>query len=304
MDDQNSLLHPLISITTTISHPSSAATVSSSLSSLCHHNSAFNLSAKAFPSKNKIIIIRLLFVLSVAAISLWANHEASKSFEILLVNDARDIPAGRRFDLFYVSNDRATRILLNASSFVEHLLYPNNIPHQFHKKQIGHVTLRLASRNLNATVSAGNQYSRGGRKVNNYVIDLSPSLIQEANYNEAIERAVLLAMARVWLWDGEGRAPARLIDGVVEYVAEVAGYKRKGVSGAGEWSPECDGVWWKDEDPRTVPRFLHYCEAHKEGIIRRLNQAMRDTWHDRMLDDVLEMPAKKLCAFYNASWAA
>lgn len=116
--------------------------------------------------------------------------------------------------------------------------------------------------------------------------------------------AILRAMARVWLWDGESRAPAGLIDGLAEYVAEAAGFGREKVFGAGERSPECeDDGWREDKNPRVVARFLRYCEGYEEGFIRRLNRAMRDTWQDGMVDDALGMPAKKLCGFYNASSA-
>ncbi|XP_028751904.1 uncharacterized protein LOC114711652 [Neltuma alba] len=286
MEGQYSLLQPFL--------PSSAAAaaVSATSSPSFHHKDSIF-------SSDKTVIIRLVFVFSVAAIALWANYEASKTFRITLLNDAMDSPAGRRFDLFYVSNDGATRILLNTSSFVERFLYPD--PHRYSKKHVSHVTLRLASRNL-----TGATIVSAGRKVNDYVIDLSPSLLEEENYKEAIVSSVLRAMVRVWLWDAKSGAPVRLIDGMVEYVTELAGFSGEEYSVAGEGSPECgyeDDRWWEDKDPRHVARFLHLCEARKEGFIRRLNQGMRNTWHDRIVDNALGIPGRKLCGLRNTSWA-
>ncbi|XXG90496.1 hypothetical protein AAC387_Pa12g2250 [Persea americana] len=72
------------------------------------------------------IINRLLFLVLIALISIWANYEASKGFEVIILNNSGDTPQGRRFDLFFVSDDRATRIVLNTSKFVERILYPDH----------------------------------------------------------------------------------------------------------------------------------------------------------------------------------
>ena len=108
------------------------------------------------------------------------------------------------------------------------------------------------------------------------------------------------------IWEG---APQGLVDGMAEYVAEMAGFRRGMVSGGGEM-PQCreggGGWWWEDKDPSHVARLLHYCEKFKKGFIQRLNEAMRDTWHDRVVDEVLGMPVMELCGrLYNdnnASW--
>ncbi|KAI9092747.1 hypothetical protein K1719_027544 [Acacia pycnantha] len=294
MEDQQSLLQPFLPAAAT-------ATISAASSSSRFHNSTSSSDKDLIFSSNKTtVIIRLAFVFSVAAISLWANHEASKTFDITLKNDAADSPAGRRFTLSYVSNDRATRIILNTSSFVEHFLYPD--PHQYPKKHISHVTLRLASQNLTAATIVS-----AGKKFDHYVIDLSPTLLEEENYKEAIVSSILRAMVRVWLWGhSKSGVPVELIDGVVEYVAEIAGFSREEISGAGDWSPECEddhGRWWVDKDMRHVARFLHFCEAQKEGFIRRLNQGMRDAWHDQIVDNALGFSRRRLCGPSNASWA-
>ncbi|XP_027340888.1 uncharacterized protein LOC113854200 [Abrus precatorius] len=289
-------LQPLIPFTTTTSYS---------------HNPPYDTpkNPKHFNSDNNIIL-RILLVLTVAIISIWANYEASKTFDITIVNDAYDSPAGRRFALSYVSNDRATRILQNTSSFVEHFLYPNDNNKNNHnpKKHIDSVILRLARRNLNATAvyAAGNHHN-DGRKNFNYVIEISPMLLKDKNYNKvAIVGAILRGMAKAWLFDAGSRAPPGLIDGMAEYVAELAGFRRDMVAGGGGGSPECEsrgGRWWEDNEPRHVARWLHYCVKYKEGFIQRLNEAMRDTWHDRMVDEVLGMPIMKLCGLYNnASW--
>ncbi|CAJ1964394.1 unnamed protein product [Sphenostylis stenocarpa] len=276
-EDKPSLLQPFIPHYSTLS------------SSHSHHH--HNL--KNITSDTNNNIIGILAILSLALISIWANYEASKAFNISIVNDAKDSPAGRRFALSYVSNDRATRIILNTSSYVEHFLYPNN--NVYPKKHIDKVTLRLPKRNLNATVAvyaAGNLHHGGGKSSNSYVIEITPMLLADKGYDKmAIVGAILRGMARVWMWDG---APQGLADGIVEYVAEMAGFRCEVVADRGKMleceEPSGGGWWWEGKDPTRVARLLRYCEKYKMGFIQRLNEAMRDTWRDQMVDEVLGMP--------------
>ncbi|EEE64828.1 hypothetical protein OsJ_19685 [Oryza sativa Japonica Group] len=78
------------------------------------------------------IVARVVAVLAVASVSLFARHEASKGFHVDIVNAApRDTVAGRRFDLFFVSNGKAERILHYANRGVEAALFPDaSVPAQ------------------------------------------------------------------------------------------------------------------------------------------------------------------------------
>ncbi|KAK7290584.1 hypothetical protein RIF29_05110 [Crotalaria pallida] len=304
-ENKHSLLQPLLPFfNSPSSSPNSTSTTTASSSDSLHHHdddddhdTCNTTTTKVTTISNTSIILRLLSVLFVSLISIWANYEASKTFHVTILNDDKDSLAGRRFALSYVSNDKATRIILNTSSFVEHLLYPNNNElHCTKKKHIDTVTLRLPRHNLNATTAT---VSSTERFSGYYVIDISHTLLEnneEYNNHIAIVGAVQRAMARVWLYDGRSSAPPGLVDGMAEYVAELAGFRRERVSGG------CDGHhrgWWVEKDARVVARYLHYCEGYKKGFIQRLNEALKDTWHDRMVDDVLGMPAMELCGLYN-----
>ncbi|MED6108580.1 hypothetical protein PIB30_025546 [Stylosanthes scabra] len=325
MENNNSkysLLQPLI---TPISSPSTTTTTTTATSSTCcsslldPNNDPFR-NSRVISTTN--FIFRILLVFLVACISIWANYEASGTFEITIVNYSKDSQAGKLFDLFYVSNDKATRIVLNTSSFVEHFLYQNDNSRSnnkpYTKKNIQSVTLRLVDRNLTATtaavIAAENHHASGKYfKGYNYVIDISPMLIEDKDYNNMtfmVVGAIQRAMARIWLWDGGSRAPTRLVDGMVEYIVELAGFRCKTVSdgsgggGGGSNLLNCNGhggSWWEDKEPKEVAQYLHYYENYKKGFIQRLNEAMRDTWHDRMVDEVLGLRSMTICGLYNAS---
>ena len=289
MGDQHTLFEPLISTATSVPSPQNDVVVDDN-------------GQEPINSCSNGAVFRLLFLVSIGILSIWANDESSKGFNITIVNEAPDSLAGQRFALFYVSNDKATRILLNVTNFVENLLYDVVNHSELPKKPLSQVTLRLAGEKFTGEeVSVHSSGRGGGEESDHFIINISPIVIlrRKADLDHAMVSAILRGMARVWLWDGESRAPPELLSGVVEYIAMAAGFGREnshGLGGAAELSSEkyCGGgghVWYEDKDPKVVARYLDYYEKHEKGFIRRLNGAMKDRWHDRMVDDALGEPA-------------
>ncbi|KAI3707020.1 hypothetical protein L6452_25180 [Arctium lappa] len=254
------------------------------------------------------ITFRLILISFIGILAIWANHEASKGFNITVVNDAgKHSLARKRFSLFYESNDKATQIVLNTSRFVENLLYPNDQEFLNSKKPINHVILRLAPTNIPAMVVVDSN----SQEPHEYIISLSPSLLMKTSKNnEAIVLAVLHGMARMWLWDdGKGATPAVLLNGMVEYISSLAGFTVTQVWKSGVHTPENNEICWKDRDPRRVAGFLRYCDQSKQGgggggdgeVIRRLNRRMSNnsSWDDWMMDDALGMAGHHACASYD-----
>ncbi|XP_008229459.1 PREDICTED: uncharacterized protein LOC103328833 [Prunus mume] len=285
MDDQPSLFQPLIH---------GKPTIPPSTNNHCVHHASHN-------SGTIDILVRFLSVFFIGLLALYADREASKGFDITIINDIKHSVAGRRFHLFYVSNDKATRIILDTSNFVECLLYPE--AHAQPKKHINHVILRLSSLNLTSHNTGVVVHHSPNKKNDHFVFDISPSIMDDQpNAHRALVTAILRGMAHVWLWDGEAHAPPELIDGMVEYtrmVGEQGLFDETKSYGMGTKLPGCDKFWWKDKDPRVVAQMLNYYEGHSKGFIQRLNGAMREKWHDRMVDDALGMPLQNLCGTYN-----
>ncbi|PHT35588.1 hypothetical protein CQW23_23288 [Capsicum baccatum] len=94
-------------------------------------------------------------VIFVGVFSLWAIYEASKYFDITIIDEANDQSAFAS-DLFFMSNDEATRLILRTSKFIENILYPisdyRDSRQQQIKNQFKHVILRLSSQNLTSLV--------------------------------------------------------------------------------------------------------------------------------------------------------
>ncbi|CAN4087316.1 unnamed protein product [Withania somnifera] len=277
-DKNHHLLQPLIQTTTTNSYQND-------------HN---------FTSSDSSIILRLAMVIFVGVVSLWANYEASKGFSITIVNEAIEEGTfvSKRFNLFFVSNDEAIRLVLKTSKFVENILYPiNDDDHQDSdqsqiKKQVKHVMLRLSSRNLTCPVIV-KLLSQDNN--DEFVIHISPSILKGPNYKRNIFLTLQKGMARIWLWDGQGNAPSSLVNGMIEYITSLA----SSTESESVEPVKLDRSCWKSKDTRTIVNFLNYCEGKREGFVRRLNKKMKNGWHEKMLDDALGMPVWHLCETYN-----
>lgn len=213
------------------------------------------------------ILIRFSFLLLLLLLSLFAAHEASKGFAVTILNES----ANKRFHLLYVSNDEAIRLVFKATEFVENFLYPPLTP-ATQKKNVSHVILKLSSQNLTDDVVVDS-----GSSNHEFVVNLSPSIMESKNLEHAMSAAVRKGMARVWLWDGQGKAPRNLINGIVEYMMMVIDKNSD--------DPPSIGATM---DTRMVSNLIGYCELRQPGFIRRLNQAMRDVWDDGLLGETVE----------------
>ncbi|OAY64711.1 hypothetical protein ACMD2_27395 [Ananas comosus] len=279
-------------------HPSQVLAPNSSSSSSSNNK---NNSKNSTTNNNKnntapfapTTFARVVTILALAAVTLWANYEASKGFQLTVVPAAaRSLPA-HRFNLMFVSNGRAARLVLNASNFVERALYPTEL---FPRKKIYRVTLRLAEENFTNTVSVVSQKACGPKE---FTVSVSPSIVAEAEgrrMNELVASAVLRGMAHVWLQDGQGAAPRPLVDGMAEYLLMKSGLPSYHNISAPNYMPRA--MCWTDRSYVAVAGFLQFCEDRRRGFVARLNRAMRKRWDDGMVDEALQVPSRRLCSAY------
>ncbi|KFK37133.1 hypothetical protein AALP_AA4G217400 [Arabis alpina] len=215
------------------------------------------------PDSDSGILLRLFFVSLVGAISLWANHEASKGFSITIINEAKDSHTAKKFALFFEFDDTAVRVLLDTSFFVETYLY-QSVPHRL-KKPVKHVTVRFSEGVEKFSVTSGTSHGE-------YVIRLSSSLMERSDFRTAVRSALRCSMVRIWLWGDETGASLEIFSGMVEYLAE-SGLKRGRLDELGEY--------WKDKEFVSMAQWLGYCEGQRKGFIRWLNHGMSLSWDDR-----------------------
>ncbi|KAJ0985908.1 hypothetical protein J5N97_004264 [Dioscorea zingiberensis] len=208
-------------------------------------------------TSNTTILIRLSAILTITFLSLWANHEASKGLQTTIMLSNPSFLAGRHFNLLFVSNGAAERLIYRASHSVEHELYPANDLHS--KKPVLHVTLYMASQNLNTDVTV-----TPDNVPNQFTIHLSPSLMAKADIKTSVAAAIHRGVARVWLFHGGGTAPPFVLDAMVECLAMLAGFSKASYD--------------TEEERRLKSGLLQRCEHERQGFVTRLNEAMREHW--------------------------
>ncbi|CAL9049534.1 unnamed protein product [Musa banksii] len=232
------------------------------------------------------VLIRVTTILTLVAISLWANYEASRSVDISVVNSVYGSRADRLFDLKFASNGRAHRIIHHASQFVEQVLYPDE---WYPRKPINHITLRLASDDdLPFLTSVSPGFDAG-----DYTIRLSPILMSAADADAAVAAAVHRAVAKLWLWDGQRTAPESLLEAAAEYLAMAAGFgSRPNIAYA--VALESNATRWSAE-------FLQYCEAKRNGFVAGLNRGMQERWTELTADEAFGSPVRQVYAAYRSA---
>ncbi|KAG6416813.1 hypothetical protein SASPL_124253 [Salvia splendens] len=230
-------------------------------------------------SSNSAIFSRLFLVAIIAAVSVWANREASKGFAITVASESADAFLANRFKLFYVSNDGAAREAIKASDAIEKLLFPDS---DVAKKPIKSIEIRLVDRNLTDNVAAAEMDGDRDR----FAISVSSSVMRGADFDREMALAIRRGVARVWLWDGGFHAPRGVVSGIVEYLVDRLGDSAEAFESA------AGAVCLDSGNPRSVAELLR----RRPGSVGRLNRAMKEGRSDEKLGGALGLPVEKLCA--------
>ncbi|KAJ4818223.1 Plant basic secretory protein (BSP) family protein [Rhynchospora pubera] len=218
------------------------------------------------------ICVRAVTIVLLLAVSLWANYEASKGFDLTVNNASTNTLSGRRFDLMFVSNGKAAKMLLESSYAIEHILYPGNM---YVKKPVRHVILELAGEKTTEMVQVKHSYKK--EKSGEYLILIKPEILEEENVTMAMAAALYRAMAYVWLWDGTTTTQPNIVDAMVEYLMVQCGF---------------DSMSSKNMNS-SVGNLMMKCENLSDGFVARLNNEVHELWSERMVDETLNL--EKLC---------
>jgi Peptidase of plants and bacteria len=212
-------------------------------------------------------------IVSLVVVSLWANYEASKGFDLTICNAPTDTLAGRRFDLMFVSNGKAAKLLLESSDAIKRILYPRNV---YVKKPVRHVILELAGEKTTEIVQVKRGYKK--EKPDEYLILVKPEILEEENATVAMEAALYRSMAYVWLWDGTTVTKRGIVDAMVEYLIVQSGF---------------DSTLSKNRNS-SAASFMQKCENRSNGFVARLNNVVHEL-SEHMVDQALDQLLQELC---------
>ncbi|XP_057532209.1 uncharacterized protein LOC130810245 [Amaranthus tricolor] len=285
MDEKN-LQQPLLPL---VSHAASTEKTSSATDT--------NFAGPSLNNGNEImssnsVIVRLLIFLLIGTMSVWVNHESSKGFVITVVNNMKNTPEGKKFTLFYVSNDQAIRLVQSSSTFAAKILFPSDS--SMPEKLIDQVDVQLVSHNLTnyhtvAVESFGNK--------SRYALSISSFVMEFSDFKYRIRKEFQKGMAEILLFNLQNKAPKSLLDGMVEYISNAAGF---GVSEPMLKFKNTRKKCWEDEDSSSVAKFLAYAEEKSEGFVGRLNEEIDKVGSfEEIMDKLLGIPAIQLCASFH-----
>ncbi|KAF5814477.1 hypothetical protein HanXRQr2_Chr03g0111481 [Helianthus annuus] len=103
-------------------------------------------------------------------------------------------------------------------------------------------------------------------------------------------------MTHVFLWNGEGKTPAPLVEGIADYTVLKANYFPPGFTKPGS------GDRW-DEGYVHTALFLEYCDELVPDFVAKLNKMMRKTYDVSFFQSLTGKPVEELWKDYKAKYA-
>ncbi|KAI4367512.1 hypothetical protein MLD38_023242 [Melastoma candidum] len=104
-------------------------------------------------------------------------------------------------------------------------------------------------------------------------------------------------ITRVWMWNGQGKAPNWLVSGIADYVRLKSGHPSK------DWPNRWSGLSWTDGYAVTA-YFIDYCSQIHEGFVAELNTMMKTCYSDEYFVKLLGKSVDNLWNDYKCSYMA
>ncbi|KAM2087415.1 hypothetical protein ACFX1X_031953 [Malus domestica] len=224
---------------------------------------------------HRICFLSLLITL--AAGFLPSTH----AVDYIVTNTAGGTPGGIRFNN-EIGADYSRQILISATDFIWSLFQQKTTDD---RKSVSKVTLIVEN-------ITGVAYS-----INNE-IHVSASYIAgyPGNVKTEITGVLYHESTHVWQWNGNGRAPGGLIEGIADYVRLKAGYAPS------HWVKPGQGDRW-DQGYDVTARFLDYLNSLKIGFVAEMNKKLRSGYSADYFVDLLGKNVDQLWREYKAKYA-
>ncbi|XP_075095309.1 uncharacterized protein LOC142173587 [Nicotiana tabacum] len=131
----------------------------------------------------------------------------------------------------------------------------------------------------------------------NNEIHISARYIQSysGNVKREITGVLYHESTHIWQWNGNGRAPGGLIEGIADYVRLKAGFAPS------HWVKPGQGDRW-DQGYDVTARFLDYCNSLRNGFVAQLNKKMRNGYSNPFFVDLLGKTVDQLWRDYKAKF--
>ncbi|CAA2967241.1 Hypothetical predicted protein [Olea europaea subsp. europaea] len=222
---------------------------------------------------------KLMLFLTYAAILSAAIH-GSHAVQYTVTNRAATTPGGARFTR-QIGAQYSKQTLDSATSFIWRT-FQQNTPSQ--RKNVPKVSLFIDNMD-GVAYASNNEIHVSARYIRGY----------SGNVKREITGVLYHEMTHIWQWNGKGRAPGGLIEGIADYVRLKAGYAPS------HWVKPGQGNRW-DQGYDVTARFLDYCNSLKRGFVAQLNKKMRNGYSDTYFVDLLGKNVRQLWKDYKAKY--
>ncbi|XP_042065581.1 uncharacterized protein LOC121809099 [Salvia splendens] len=215
----------------------------------------------------------LLLVLLVLPATLAVKYKA--------MNDAKSYPGGKRFEK-EIGIPYTLEIMKDINHFIWDIFQQYN---QSDRKQVEVATVFIRQYDGAEAITYGEQ------------VNVSALFLQGYQGNLKWEYTSILhhELTHVFQWDGEGKAPVGLVEGVADYMKLVSNYNQKGFASRGM------GERW-DQGYDFTARFLEYCEELRSGFVAALNKKMRHNFSENFFVELMGKPVAQLWLEYKAKY--
>ncbi|CAI0445518.1 unnamed protein product [Linum tenue] len=221
---------------------------------------------------------RCRFILSICLLLVHSGiHTYVVATTFVVENTAPGSNGGKRF-AHSIGTVRSTHVMSSAASFIQRTFRQTNSHDQ--RKHVHEVTLFIEAAD-GVAYTAGDEIHVSARYIGTYKGDVAQE-IRGVIYHE---------MTHVWQWDGKGRTPGGLIEGIADFVRLKAGYAPS------HWARPGEGDKW-DQGYDVTARFLDYCEGLRSGFVAELNKKMRFEYRESFFEDLLGKSVHELWGAY------
>jgi hypothetical protein len=218
-----------------------------------------------------VYVLSLLVLLAINAVS---------AVDYTVTNRASATAGGARFTRD-IGFDYSKQTLASATDFIWRTFQQSNTADRKNVQTV----------NLFIDVMGGVAYAT------NNEIHVSNDYI--GNYSGDVRREITGVlyheMAHIWQWNGNGKAPGGLIEGIADFVRLKANYAPS------HWVQAGQGDRW-DQGYDVTAKFLDYCNGLRNGFVAELNKKMKTGYSAQYFVDLLGKTVDQLWKDYKAKY--
>ncbi|GLJ24739.1 hypothetical protein SUGI_0472940 [Cryptomeria japonica] len=207
--------------------------------------------------------------------------QISEALVFTFSNHAQGTSGGNRFDR-EIGQSGAFKIMDDSTKFIWNTFHQQSAKD---RKNLEKVALIVESMD-GVAYTSGNEIHLSADYVGKFQGDVKAE-IRGVLYHE---------MTHVWQWNGQGKAPGGLIEGIADYVRLTAGLAPS------HWVKPGSGNKW-DQGYDVTALFLQYCDSISSGFVAKINAKMASGWDVGFFRDITGKSVDQLWRDYKAKHA-